>query len=100
MSGKGQVQDQRTAMHQTVHPAVAPQHFTMVACCIPHAAALRPFKGTSPPFFKPEYAKRQIHKRHLNRVESIWPSDTKKANPFERPLGSSPKHAEVKGKLH
>lgn len=95
-SGKGQVQDQYTATHQTVHPAMAPQHFTVVACCIPHAAAHGPLKGMSAPFFKPEYFKGQIHKCHLNRVESIWPSDTKAANPFERPLGSGPKHAEVK----
>lgn len=43
-----------TAAHQTVHPAVAPRHFPMVACCITHAAAHTPFKGMSPPFFKQE----------------------------------------------
>jgi len=42
------------------------------------------------PFIKPECFKRKIDKCHLNRVESIWfwPSETKKANSIERPLGS------------
>lgn len=95
------MQGQHTASLRTVQPAAAPQHLTVDSCCIPHAAAHGAFKDMSAPFLNQSiHSTRQMHECHLNRVESIWPSDTKAASSFERPLGTGPKHAEVKQKLH